>query len=114
TKGADGRGIVDLDLGLDGKAPEFVKKLIVDPKLSGLSQAEGQLPDRRLGRVMGLGQQLLHPRLELFLEIAFLNGRPGEKSDPSFVERRRCAGGRFGRGCQVLALEVRILAGIQT
>jgi len=38
---------------------------------------------------MGLGQELLHPRLELFLEIALLTGRPGEKGDPRLVERRR-------------------------
>ena len=84
-----GRGRVDLGLGLDGEAGEFVQKLIVNTKFPGLPQVEGQLPDRRLGRIMGLGQELLHPRLELFLEIALLTGRPGEKGDPRLVERRR-------------------------
>ena len=55
---------------------------------------------------MGLGQELLHPRLELLLDIGFLGGRPGEKGDPLLVEGRRDAGWDFRRGRQLLALQV--------
>ena len=69
--------------------------------------------DGCLGGIAGLGDQLLHPGLELILDLSFLGGRATEERNPVLVEGGRRDGRGRGGGRQLLALQIRVFGGIE-